>query len=90
VAEEYNARDQAIQRLKAKRGFQANVVTYVIVNLFLVFIWAITTRGYPWFLWVMGGWGLGLAMHAWTIYGSKPITEDEIQREMERGDNGVA
>ena len=90
MTEEYNARDAAIRRLKAKRGFQANLVTYVIVNAFLIGVWAVTSKGgYFWPIWVLLGWGFGLAMHAWSIYGTKPITEDQIQREMDKGD-GVA
>ena len=33
----------------------------------------------------MAGWGIGLALHGWGVYGERPITEAEIQREMERG-----
>ena len=35
-------------------------------------------------MWSMGGWGIGLALHGWGVYGERPITEAEIQREMER------
>ena len=33
---------------------------------------------------VLGGWGIGLAANAWDVYGRKPISEAEIQREAER------
>ena len=32
----------------------------------------------------MVGWGIGLALHGWGVYGERPITEAEIQREMEK------
>lgn len=85
MAEQSPARDAAIRRLKAKKGFQANVVSYVVVNLFLVGVWAVSGRGYFWPIWAILGWGLGLAMHAWSIYGAKPITEEDVQREIDRG-----
>ena len=28
-------------------------------------------------------WGVGLVMNAWDVYVRKPITEDELQREIE-------
>ena len=31
------------------------------------------------------GAGIGLIFHAWTVFWQKPITESDIQREMERG-----
>ena len=34
-------RDAAIKRIKDKRDFKTHVVTYVVVNLFLVGVWAI-------------------------------------------------
>jgi len=89
MAEQNDARGAAISRLKAKRGLQAHLVSYVVLNIFLVAVWAMSGRGYFWPVWVIVPWGLGLVMHAWTIYGQKPITEEEIQREMGRGE-GVA
>ncbi|MBI2704567.1 MAG: 2TM domain-containing protein [Actinobacteria bacterium] len=87
--DESTARESAIRRLKAKKGLQANLVSYVVINAFLVAIWAVSGRGYFWPIWVILGWGIGLAMHAWSVYGARPITEDDIQREMGRGD-GIA
>jgi hypothetical protein len=78
-------RHAAIKRLKAKRGFQQNVVAYVAVNALLVTIWFVGGRGLFWPVFVMAGWGVGLAIHGWQTYGAKPITEDDVRREMERG-----
>jgi hypothetical protein len=30
------------------------------------------------------GWGIGVAFHAWDVYGRKSITEEEILREEAR------
>jgi hypothetical protein len=32
----------------------------------------------------MGGWGIGLIMNAYDVYGREPIREEQIQREIER------
>ena len=50
-------------------------------------IWAATGAGYFWPIWVILGWGIGIVFHAWTVFGQKPITEDDVQREMQRGRN---
>lgn len=38
-----------------------HVLSYVLVMLFLVAIWAVTGAGYFWPIWPILGWGLGLA-----------------------------
>ena len=56
--------EQAIKRVEAKRGFYRHLFVYVLVNTILVLVWAFAAgRGYPWFWWVIGGWGIGLAVN---------------------------
>jgi len=77
-------RDAAIKRIKDKRDFRTHVVSYVVVNLFLVGVWAVSGGGYFWPGWVMAGWGIGLVLHGWQTYrGERPITEEDIRREMD-------
>src|SRR5690349_19395416 len=68
------ARDEARKRLQKKREFQAHLVSYVVINAFLVGVWAMTGAGYFWPVWILGGWGIGLVLHAWDLY-RRPITE---------------
>ena len=37
-----------------------------------------------WIAYPLGAWLLIVAAHAWAVYGSKPISESEIKREMDR------
>ena len=78
-------REEAVKRLRAKRDFTTHAVVYVLVNALLVVIWATGDRGSFWPGWVIGGWGIGLALNAWTVYFQRPITEDDIRREMDAG-----
>jgi hypothetical protein len=78
-------RDEAIKRLKAKREFWSHLVAYLVVNAMLVGIWAVTGRGYFWPVWPLLGWGVGLILHAWETFFRRPISEEEIRREMDRG-----
>jgi hypothetical protein len=62
----------------------------VAVNVLLWLIWLFTghsTNGsIPWPAWVSLAWGFFLAFDGWRAYGSlnTPITETEIERELER------
>lgn len=54
------------QRADARLGFRIHAFVYVAVNLFLALVWALTSDGFtvmPWFLFPVGGWGIGLAAH---------------------------
>ena len=41
---------------------------------------------FPWPAFITLAWGIGVAMNAWEVYLRKPISEDEIRREMDRFD----
>lgn len=81
---ETTPRETAVRRLEARRDFRTHAAVYVVVNVLLVVIWAASGAGYFWPIWPIAGWGIGLAFHAWTAYFERPITEEEIRREMER------
>ncbi len=77
-------REAARRRLHARRDFVSHVVAYVVVNGFLVAIWALTGAGYFWPVWVICGWGIGLVLHAWDTFWRRPVTEADIDAEMRR------
>jgi adenylate cyclase len=76
---------EAIKRIRAKRGFGVHAAVYAAVNLFLIAVWAITSRGYFWPIWPVLGWGVGLGIHYWAVFFRRPISDDEIRRELEKG-----
>lgn len=81
-------RELAIKRLKEKRDFKTHVALYVAINVFLWLLWAFTQSpktGIPWPIWPTLGWGVAIVIGAWSVFGSHPITEDDIRTEMERG-----
>ncbi len=80
-------REKAETRVKQRIALLSNLGTYVIVNAFLVVVWALSGAGYPWFLWVMAGWGIGLAFHAFNYFIGKrsdATRERMLQKEMEK------
>jgi hypothetical protein len=54
---------KARKRVEEKKGFFSHLAVYVVVNAVLVLLWAFTSHGYPWFIWPLGGWGVGIVFH---------------------------
>lgn len=78
-------RARAAKSLKRKQEFRQHLVSYVIVNGFLVALWAITSRGYFWPVWPMLGWGIGLAFHAFSLrWDDQAPTPEQIDAEARR------
>jgi len=81
---EEGLRKQAERNVRKRRELGAHIVAYVVVNAALVGIWALGGRGYFWPAWVMLGWGIGLVLNIWDVYFRRPVTEHDIQREIDR------
>jgi hypothetical protein len=68
VARSRHADDQRKRRrhqAAAVLGLRIHATVYVLVQLLLVVVWALTSDGgQPWFLYPLIGWGIGLAAHA--------------------------
>lgn len=81
---ESQERRQALKRIEARRKLGSDVIAYVVINAFLVGVWALTGRGYFWPAWVMAAWGVGLLLAVWNTYVRKPVSEADIQAELRK------
>ena len=77
-------RERATAQLKKKRDFGAHLFIYLVVNGFLIGIWAFTRTGFFWLVFPLFLLGIRLVINAWDVYWRKPMSEDQIRREMER------
>ena len=77
-------RAQARKRLQDRRKIVTDVVSYVVINAFLVFVWLMSGGGYFWPGWVMAGWGIILVLHVWEVFWRRPITEVDVDEEIRR------
>ncbi len=69
------------KQAKARVGFTMHLRTYLIVNAGLWLIWALSSLAigssghyrsvFPWPLFAMAGWGIGLVSHYFAVYHSK-------------------
>jgi len=79
---------EARKRVEAKKGFFIHLTVYIIVNIMLVLIWAFPGGGgFPWFVFPLGGWGIGILFHFLGTFVFSRQTDWErkaIEKEAER------
>jgi len=77
--------EEASRKVKEKKRFFSGLATYAAVNAVLVVIWALSGRGYPWFLWPLGIWGVFVIGDALRIFVFGKGSDDEgIKKEVEK------
>lgn len=59
---------EAFNYVRKLRGLYRHVARYAVVTLALLVINLTVTPNRMWALWVMGGWGLGILMHASRVF----------------------
>jgi hypothetical protein len=77
--------EQARKRVEEKRGFFSHLAAYVVVNVILFLIWYYASGGFPWFVFPLGGWGIGLLFHFLGVFvfdtmGSQGAIEKEAEK----------
>ena len=60
--------EEAVRKRRA--SVRAILVPYLVVNLFLVLIWAVGGFGYFWPVWPILGWGLGVVLSLASVAGA--------------------
>jgi hypothetical protein len=89
---EQRLRAQAVRNLRRRAEFKVHLVSYALVNLLLIVIWlsvGFTAHvWYPWWIFPLFGWGIGLGIHAWTTYQGDAVNEQAIREEMKRITDG--
>ena len=78
--------EEAKKRVEAKRGFFSHLIVYVCVNIFLIIVWAFPAGGgFPWFLFPLVGWGIGLLFHGLGVFVfDRKTNKAAIEKEAER------
>lgn len=78
---EDHVRDQAIERLRRRRGFYQYLASAIALNAFMVIIWALSGAGFFWPGFVMAGSLMALAARAPGAFGGGEPTEAQIEAE---------
>lgn len=89
-------RRKAEKRVEEKLGFKIHLTFYLAVNFILFLIWLFIglfadAGWFPWFLFPLVGWGIGVFFHSWGVYRGDRFDERReamVQKEMERMKGG--
>ena len=60
--------DRAHARVQVIKGFYVHALAFVMVNIALLAI-NLLAGGVWWFYWPLIGWGIGLGLHAFGVFG---------------------
>lgn len=81
--------DEKLWRIARKRAdFKKSLFSYLVINAFFWGIWWFTAgrhsgfHGYPWPVWIMLGWGLGLGYQYFEAYNGnrQDLAEQEYKK----------
>ncbi len=81
--------DEALMALARKRaqdkiGFYIHFTVYVAVNALFIVIWWFSGISFPWFLFPLGFWGIGIVAHFMGVFVGTGMTDRMTQREYEK------
>lgn len=81
--------ESARKRVKKKKEFYSHLGSYIAVGSFFFLLNIVTSPGDWWFYFPMLGWGIGLVIHYFSVFGipgvmSSDWEEKALEEEMER------
>jgi sensor histidine kinase YesM len=86
-SDENKAYFRAKKRVEELKGFYGNIISYCCVIPFLVFINLRYSPGFQWFWFSALGWGFGVVMHAFKVFGYSSDWEERKIREILEKEN---
>jgi len=98
LSDDEELRLQARERAQIKLGFYIHFTVYVAVNVALFFVWWFTrnipvyvestrtyaTISFPWFIFPLIGWGIGVLAHYLYVFHYTSITDRMTEREYQK------
>jgi hypothetical protein len=73
-----NLSDTQLRELARKRvEFRRHLVVFCVINATLWLLWWMTGQGYPWPIWPLSGWGIGLVFHYIFDFSSPKLFSEE-------------
>lgn len=77
----------ARKRVKEKKAFYGHLSAYLSTSVFLLLLNLLTSPGEWWFFYPILGWGIGIAIHFFSVFGFTSMglgTPEWEEREMEK------
>lgn len=69
----YEKYQKALKQVQEIKGFYTHLFVYILVMIGLIYINLRFSPQYLWFLWSMGGWGIGLFFHGMKVFDYSPF-----------------
>jgi hypothetical protein len=86
IMESEDLRKKAEKRAEEKMGFFVHFCVYILVNVLLICVWWFTNEGdvFPWFIFPLIGWGIGLVAHFIGVYATSNFLEKMTEKELRK------
>ena len=68
---------KAQKQVEDLKGFYGNLTSYIVVNIGLLILNLITSPNNLWFFYPLLGWGIGVAIHAMSVFNYMPFLNSE-------------
>ncbi len=86
---EQESYERAKKRVEELKSFYSHLFVYLAVNAGLFLLNILTSPSHLWFYWPLIGWGIGLAIHGLSVFGTQKMLgkdweERKIQELMEK------
>jgi hypothetical protein len=90
MTENDGLRKEARERAEMKFSFYINIALYIIINGILIAIWYFNGMGFPWIIFPLIGWGIGVVAHYLTafVYPGKKYLDGMAEKEYEKLSRG--
>ena len=77
-------REREARQILKRRTFYLHLSVYLAVQVMLVANWALVGGGFPWFLFPLLGWGVGVVAHGASAFLLAHPDDIVLQREQKR------
>ncbi|HLV61721.1 2TM domain-containing protein [Galbibacter sp.] len=67
----------AKKKVEELKGFYGNLTAYIFVIPFLIWVYFITYSGFPWIVFPVVGWGIGIVLHGLEVFNYHPFISKE-------------
>jgi hypothetical protein len=81
-------REREARQILKRRAFYVHLAVFVAVQAVIFGIWLMVGGGFPWFLFPLMGWGIGLVAHGATAFLLSHPDDIVLQREQKRMSKG--
>lgn len=81
-------REREARQILRRRAWYVHLAVFVAVQAMLIGVWALVGGGFPWFLFPLMGWGIGLVAHGATAFLMAHPDDIVLEREQRRSAKG--